>query len=614
MKTVIAGGLFFGIPILFEVWMLWKKDMKAGQKIFRYISACVASNSIVGLVYLHYGLSWTTYEYLLLEAVLSIVTAMLIIPIAAKEKVRSKQVLHMSCLLVTAAALYSVLSYGQTAIHSDTATAVMLARSQIRHKSIFPSSWCYVNGDLWVLALNIFVMPFSVVLHNQSLARVLGSALLIIITLGAMYYQSRRAFRDDSWMLSIPLFLVFLHGHGVKQWEGSVDMILYQAAYTGQMLSIALMFTWLYLIWSEKMIMQKMALFIVMMALACMGGIRAIAEISLPLGCACLLFLYMQNKEKERLKECCGAVKQAAFLSAVIWIPSLIGYGINKWICASRTVLDTENNALLYAGSFRDCWSNFTAVIVDMFDNFGFAGDVQLISLHGIGNMVSFFACIVVVFIVPVLQARRLKEESRATVCFFIFGMVHNVIILMMAVLFGKTKSRYLLSSVYVFIIISAHYMMTHWWKPKTLQKKLRIMSFIAAAAVQCMVLLHHSSGWAEALREKKEFVHELTDRGLCKGYASYWNAYSNVVYSDLQLRMGGVQISEDGIWPYRWLVDLDVYQAEETDTFLMLNQEEYEMLGKNVSELYGDPVQKFTVHDMYIYVFDYDIMDRENK
>ena len=77
---------------------------------------------------------------------------------------------------------------------------------------------------------------------------------------------------------------------------------------------------------------------------------------------------------------------------------------------------------------------------------------------------------------------------------------------------------------------------------------------------------------------------------------------------------MGGVQISEDGIWPYRWLVDLDIYQAEETDTFLMLNQEEYEMLGKNVSELYGDPVQKFTVHDMYIYVFDYDIMDRENK
>lgn len=607
MKELIVGVLFFCIPILVQGWFIWKRDLKVWEKVFRCVSVCAASNIAVMLVHMHYGLIWTTYEYLFLEVEISVLAAMLIVPFLTKEKITSKSILHMVCLMAASAAFYSILSYGQTVIHSDTATAVLLAQSQKRHKNFFPLSWSYGNGDLWVLSLNIFVMPFSLLLHNQSLARVLGSAFLIMMTMGGIFYQSRKVFKDDSWMLSIPLLFVFLHGHSL--WNSSSDMILYQAAYTILILWMTFAYTWNYVVFSGN-IDRKIVYFMVLMMLLCMGGIRAVAEYTLPLWCACMIMIYDRNKEKKRLRDCKDGVKQAVFLSAVVWVPALAGYGIYKWISATHIVRNTNSNAIRFADSFQDCCNNFITVIVDMFDNFGYIGSKGLFSIHGISNMISVAACVLIVFVIPIMQLIRLKEESEATVHFYLFGMVHNFIMLLMGVLFGKIYSRYMLTSIFVCMMISAHYMMTHWMSPNTLQRKMRIAVFIAAAVVQCARMLSHSAGWAESLKEKKEFAQELAGRGLEKGYATYWNAYTNEVYSDLQLRMGGIYVNKRGISLHKWLVDQDIYQIEETNTFLLLSAKENKVISRKLPDLYGNPVQKFMLDDMYIYVFDHDIIE----
>ena len=58
-------------------------------------------------------------------------------------------------------------------LHSDTATAVLLAREQLRTGQWFPSSWNY-GQDIWVLSLNLLVLPFLAILKDMVLSRQLA--------------------------------------------------------------------------------------------------------------------------------------------------------------------------------------------------------------------------------------------------------------------------------------------------------------------------------------------------------------------------------------------------------------------------------------------------------
>ena len=72
--------------------------------------------------------------------------------IGCKRKLDIEKVLRIVCFMTIAVACYSILTYGQTDIHSDTATATLLAQSQIRNQSLFPISWNYTasNRDVGV--------------------------------------------------------------------------------------------------------------------------------------------------------------------------------------------------------------------------------------------------------------------------------------------------------------------------------------------------------------------------------------------------------------------------------------------------------------------------------
>lgn len=106
----------------------------------------------------------------------------------------------------------------------------------------------------------------------------------------------------------------------------------------------------------------------------------------------------------------------------------------------------------------------------------------------------------------------------------------------------------------------------------------------------------------------KKEFNQEIVSRGLNKGYATYWNAYTNEVYSDLKVRYAGVNLSEISITPFRWLVDDDIYKDEGEKTFLLLDESENQLIQSSISTICGEPIDTFTIDGKYIYVFDHDL------
>lgn len=191
---------------------------------------------------------------------------------------------------------------------------------------------------------------------------------------------------------------------------------------------------------------------------------------------------------------------------------------------------------------------------------------------------------------------------------FFIFGMIHNLEMIIMVIFTNKFVPRYLLTTVHVCEIITAVYLFNHLKTEHV--KKCFLIVFTRIVAIYSLALYLDSKGWADRLASYRIISEELVNHGLHKGYAFYWNAYNNEVYSNLQLEMaavGGDAAVLNG--EYRWLVDNDRFEASDGETFLILSASENEQYGQFVAPTFGAPKESFIAGDMYVYVWDYDIV-----
>jgi hypothetical protein len=95
-----------------------------------------------------------------------------------------------------------------------------------------------------------------------------------------------------------------------------------------------------------------------------------------------------------------------------------------------------------------------------------------------------------------------------------------------------------------------------------------------------------------------------LEDRGIVKGYASYWNAYTNEIYSDGKIQFGGVSFTTRKVNNYYWLVDEGVFEPVDGKCCIVFDEEEYEQFGSTAWRQGTEPADVFVVDDVYIYNF----------
>lgn len=70
---------------------------------------------------------------------------------------KENKALKIICLLAFIAASYAIFTFGQTYIHSDSATPILLGKSIFRNKRLLPDSWNPANGELQIFS----IVPFS---------------------------------------------------------------------------------------------------------------------------------------------------------------------------------------------------------------------------------------------------------------------------------------------------------------------------------------------------------------------------------------------------------------------------------------------------------------------
>ena len=598
---MITFAVFLGIPLL----MLLVTDAgneNRKQWIFRCLALAGAVSLVVlGAVFI-LGNRVSVYEYLLLDGLLSALVSVLMQPVIRKRWLAHHEVLKLMCLVSIVVVVYSILTVGQTMIHGDTATASLLTRSQLKHRQYFPESWYYVNGDIWVIAPHLFIAPFVILLENQSLARLMGSAFLVIVTAWTMYLHSKKACRDDSWILAVPLLFLFL--------AGERDMTLYQVAYTLQMVFLVAGAIWTFHIYEGSCRVRNYAILGLFVVALVAGGVRYVAETVLPLWLTCIVLNYLKIRMQDA-PDWKQVWREWIRMTLAVMIPAMIGLAVHVYLKRTLHVVNSAHNSLVLVSSLMDCVDNVFRYIINLFYCFGFQGGVQLVSLDGIWSMCSVIMCAIIVFVVPVLQALKLKKESPYVQFLFTFSVIHNLIMFVLAVfLDGKDESRYLLTSVFAWILVSARYVYVYWISQKHFEKIIWTMLFVVASILGCAALTERSEGWEKKLEMKKEVVSLLKEKGLTKGYGSFWDIYGYEVYSDFELRFGGLEMYEDDFVMHFWLTDGDVFTPEETTSFLMLSDEENERYIDLLPEKLEEPIDYFEIHGNHIYVFDHDIAE----
>lgn len=594
--------VLFSVLIPFCMTLMFEDKAQGTKRSVVHGAAIAAVSCLVAVAArLVLGDRVTGYEYLLVAS-LTAALGVLVLPVLRKETFEPMQVMRFVFLMCMICVVYSIVTYGQTLIHGDTATASLLTKSQLKHGQFFPEDWYYVNGDIWVFSLQLFVAPFVILMENQSLARMLGSALLVIVTAWSMYLHSRKAYRDDSWLLAVPLLFVFL--------AGERDMMLYQVAYTLQMVFLVVGAFWTFRIYEGNAAKRDYAIlggFIVMLVA---GGVRDVAETVLPLWLTCMVLNYLNVRNREYLNW-----KQIwtewIRLTLAVMVSAVVGLAVHIYLKRTLHVVNSAHNSLVLVSSLSDCIDNAFQYVINLFDCFGFRGGAQLISLDGIWSMCCVVMCCIVVFVVPVLQALKLKDEPGYVQFLFAFGVIHNLIMFVLAVfLEGKDESRYLLTSIFAWILVSARYIYVYWINQKHFEKIIWIGLFTVASVLGCAALGENSLGWEKKLDTKKAVVSELVEKGLTKGYGSFWDVYGFEIYSDFEIRFGGLEMYDDDFIAHFWLTDGDVFIPEEKNTFLLLSEEENERYVSLLEEKFEEPIDYFEIKGNHIYVYDYDIAE----
>ncbi|MCR5654104.1 MAG: hypothetical protein K6G07_00470, partial [Lachnospiraceae bacterium] len=214
---------------------------------------------------------WTKYETLWLILELLIIAGYVLGIVKKKWKAEVSSLLVLFAALGFGVALYSALTVGQVRLDGDGAASVLLAKCQMQYHNLLPKEWCSANGELWVLGLNTWTIPFAAAMKNLVLARTLGAMVSILLACMGIVLLTRKFFNDSSFSIAVPVMFLGLSGGQARH------QILYESGYTSMFfwISFYLLFAYAFLRWKyPKERMAGAIAYGLFMFLSSIGGPR----------------------------------------------------------------------------------------------------------------------------------------------------------------------------------------------------------------------------------------------------------------------------------------------------------------------------------------------------
>lgn len=436
------------------------------------------------------------------------------------------------------------------AFHSDSATAILLAKEQLRTGQIIPDGWYYAN-DIWLISLNLFCIPFLLFIEDWMLCRQLAVILqLLVVTV--VFLQYVRKIINLRWALAAAILFWCPLSVTVR------EHFLYQATYATGMLETLL------ILWASHGFYKAektreiivygvvVALLTIIMAVT---GIRFIGATALPIvGAVGLLLLFDVDFDLTKFTD----RKNVMLIAKLVWFLGMcaLGYFIHLRI-RSNGAISEFGMVFIERQQIMD---KLSELIQSYLAIWGCLDAFQVLSVQGIIAFCGLIVCIVMNLIVPIyLVVRYSKIKNREARFFILYSGLCWCVCCYLVTFTNMYNPYYLLPIFFNDCILSAIAMDDLFTYNKNL---------VVCVTVLCLVPFCVVTGayWATRNYSKcekdYELINILEENELYFGCTGiFWDAYRYTVLSDGKVEI--VSYEGEPEKPQLWLCSEKWYEAE---------------------------------------------------
>lgn len=515
------------------------------------------------------------------------------------------------CLLI----YYQFVGY-RSSFHSDAAAKNLLANEILRQGSYFPSDWNYVNGDIWVLFGQTFIVPFLPFAKNGFVLHAISGAISAVLILWSVWLVASMSLRSN-WMKFLVL-TIFAGGISSVMAENLYGQVSYGNVLFFCCFTLYAAWRWL----EADTLRSKLSWAAIFSALSIVtfwgNPQRAAAYDALPLVIAAAAWAYASGpiiswnsaSRRFRLSESANSVLLLCLLLAG---SAIIGSALHAFSISGLN--NTEG-----AGSAR--WLDFKGLVANIPNTLqGILGIFGAIPVAGekvttpAGAIAAVRLLTITMFLVliPYLVKRAMCDASRSTVMFatFVAAGLGLFVFLQMTTSTADmtdpvTSGRYMVPFLALAIVLCA-YAVEHAplrkiyvWLSWTVLLVLLASIFSPGHSFYRMLRPH-------ALSVQQQLALDLQKAGLKYGYATFWNAGAVSVLSGGEVRVRQILVRDSSLTPFRHLSSNAWYRPEawKGETFLALTQEEAAGLDeKRLLEVTGPNTRVLQLGKFKVWVF----------
>ena len=520
-------------------------------------------------------------------------------------------------ILFNLVALFYYLFYAyKYQFHSDAAATNLLAQEIYQTGHYFPSDWNYVNGDLWVVMMQTWVvllMPFfknGYALHATG--AVIGCVLTGIATWGVcgILGMSQRT----------KLFAVALLSSGLT--PAMSEHVYGQQAYGTiyYTASFLLLSAWKFIHSSGRARwtwgMFSALLFIL---LAWGNPQRALIYSVLPLLCGLAVAYRTISSDSTT-----SGTRRRPFgsLLLIALLGTLVGSLLYRHTMASN--LSSMSTLTINWLDFPAMMSNVAQVLNGLLVVIGGvpAAGTAVTTLDGIVSALRMLAGAAVIVTAPFALSRCMRSghSGRAFVAAAATASIACSLFIVLATSLSADgaaaqRARYLvpglLLALLVIVAYVAHYKDMRADRRFAAAAALGILALSAPIAFELLNIPSRHAGSEERDISNLRLIHFLKSQGLQYGYSSFWHANQTTVLSDDVVKVRQIELSAGLPVPQRHLSSNRWYEisAWKGQSFLMLTNEEAKALNKAaLFEQTGAPIRQLQFEEYQLFVFDHNM------
>jgi hypothetical protein len=500
--------------------------------------------------------------------------------------------------------------------HSDSAVKNLLAAEVLREHSYFPHDWNYVNGDLWVVFGQAFVIPLLPFLANGYKLHAISGLISSAIVLFSLWLVSGMVIR--SFWVRFVVLTIFAGGVSTNMAENLFGQISYGNVLYLSVLTLYL--GWRFLDARTLRSTVGWAVGFALLGILTFWGNpqRAAAYDAAPLLVAVAAWALASG---DLLVWRPGARR---------WVPSPVAWKA-FWLCLlllSSAIIGTALHSLAIAhvnnieGAGSAKWlgfggivSNLSNVVQGMLGIFGaiLPPDQRVISPSGIYYAGRFVGICAMLVLMPIATIRLIKDARPAARMFGAFVGAGLALFVFLQVTTTTpdmsdpvSSGRYMLPFLVLGVVAIASFAEARG------VRQLPGLAAWGALLVLLSSLISPLNSFSRMYRPygsavQQILAEDLKHAGLKYGYATYWNAGAVTVLANSEVAVRQVTFQGGLPMPFRHLASNYWFRPEawKGQTFLALRPDELKQLDRDALFAYtGQPEKILTLGDFTVFVF----------